>query len=169
MKETEVYELCPHCGLEAHLFRDIEADGYKAYCPHCGGRLMLCDECMHGQGYCCGGCDYDSETDSCKHNPTKPDAESKLTMTAREKAKLEFTLRKSIEDYNRCARAYNKCYKEAYEWRAQKRRRYLEGIVDCLKALGYTTGLEFTDITMYAEIKQYAVGNTDGVLFEDSM
>ena len=73
MKETEVYELCPHCGLEAHLFRDIEADGYKAYCPNCGGRLMLCDECMHGHGKDCCGCDYDTDTDSCKHNPTKPE------------------------------------------------------------------------------------------------
>ena len=168
--ETEVYELCPHCGLEAHLFWNLE-DGYKAYCPSCGERLMLCDECMHGQGYCFGGCDYDSETDSCKHNPPKPEleAESKLTMTEREKAKLEFTLRKGIEDYNRRARAYNKCPKESYEGMAQKRRRYLEGIVDCLKVLGYTTGLEFTDITMYAEIKRYSVGNSDGLLFEDYM
>ena len=58
--ETEVFELCPHCGLEAHLFWDIEADGYKAYCPNCGKRLMLCDECMHGHGNDCGSCDYDT-------------------------------------------------------------------------------------------------------------
>ena len=90
-----------------------------------------------------------------------------ITTGAREK--LEFTLRKGIEDYNRRARAYNKCPKESYEGRAQKRRKYLEGIVDCLKVLGYTTGLEFTDITMYAEIKKYSVGNSDGLLFEDSI
>ena len=37
-----------------------------AFCPYCGKRLMLCDECRHSG---CGPCDYDSEADTCRHNP----------------------------------------------------------------------------------------------------
>ena len=29
---------------------------------------MLCDECMHGDGDNGGACDYNNETDTCKHN-----------------------------------------------------------------------------------------------------
>lgn len=64
---AEATELCPHCDREVTLLWDTKADGYKAFCPHCGGRLMLCDACMHE---CTGGCDYDSAPDSCKHNPS---------------------------------------------------------------------------------------------------
>lgn len=56
----EVTEMCPYCGREVSMFWGIEADGYKAFCPYCGERLMLCGECSD--------CDYDSRTDTCKHN-----------------------------------------------------------------------------------------------------
>lgn len=62
----EVAECCPHCESEIEMMWNTETMGFKAFCPVCGGRLMLCDECRHsGKGVC----DYCRETDSCKHNP----------------------------------------------------------------------------------------------------
>ena len=66
-----VTEVCPHCENEIEMRWSIEALGYKAVCPVCGKRLMLCDECLHAEDG--GHCDYDSKTDSCKHNPAKND------------------------------------------------------------------------------------------------
>ena len=70
-----VVEVCPHCGNEAGMLWDVAVDGYKAYCPYCGKRLMLCDECRHSEldehGEGIAHCDYDSETDSCKYNRHK--------------------------------------------------------------------------------------------------
>lgn len=61
-------ELCPHCKNEITLFWNPDVDGYKAYCPVCGKRLMMCDACMHDGGF---DCDYCSATDSCRHNPPR--------------------------------------------------------------------------------------------------
>ena len=80
----DVTEWCPFCDREVEMKWDIEADGYKAYCPYCGERLMLCDECRHPGGEFCDKCDYNAETDTCKHNgwyltaqkrPTEADAD----------------------------------------------------------------------------------------------
>lgn len=60
-REYYVTECCPHCETEITIAWDIGKLGYKAFCPVCGNRLMLCSEC----GF---NCDYDSDTDSCKHN-----------------------------------------------------------------------------------------------------
>ena len=61
-----VTELCPHCQSEIEMRWNTDMQGYKAFCPVCGKRLMLCDECRHSEnGY---GCDYDSGSDTCKHN-----------------------------------------------------------------------------------------------------
>lgn len=65
-----VIEVCPHCENEIEMRWDTEALGYKAFCPVCGRRLMLCDECRHAGD---GACDYDGKTDSCKHNPSWSD------------------------------------------------------------------------------------------------
>lgn len=67
----EYTEVCPHCDHEVTLRRDIEKEGYKAVCPYCGQRLMLCDACQHrGQDRSyTGDCDYCTETDSCRFNP----------------------------------------------------------------------------------------------------
>ena len=148
MKETEVYEICPHCGLEAHLFRDIEADGYKAYCPNCGGRLMLCDECMHGQGYCCGGCDYDSETDSCKHNPPSPSEQDNG---------IGLLLKSAIADYNVAVRQLCRNYNARNETIAYKKQERLYGIRDCLKAQGSNVVFDYADTTFFSEITGYEV------------
>lgn len=63
----EVTEGCPSCEKEVTLRWDTVRDGLKAYCPYCGGRLMLCSECDE----CC---DFDTQTDSCRYNP--PPSES---------------------------------------------------------------------------------------------
>ncbi len=68
--ENIVTEVCPHCESEIEMTWSIADRGYKAFCPVCGERLMLCDECLHSgpNGEYVGNCDYCSETDSCKHN-----------------------------------------------------------------------------------------------------
>lgn len=65
-----VTEMCPHCEHEIEIRWDTNRLGFKAFCPVCGNRLMLCDECLHAgetEGNV-GGCDYDWLTDSCKFN-----------------------------------------------------------------------------------------------------
>ena len=68
-KDYMVYEVCPHCENEIGLRWNVEELGFKAFCPICGKRLMLCDECFHRNGECIDDCDYDSETDTCRFNP----------------------------------------------------------------------------------------------------
>ena len=62
-----VTEYCPHCENEIEMRWDTDTRGFKAFCPICGKRLMLCDECLHTGGT--GNCDYNSETDSCRYDP----------------------------------------------------------------------------------------------------
>ena len=59
-----VTELCPHCNTEITMRWSVEEFGYKAYCPVCRKRLMLCSECQRGEGS--KPCDYDSESGSCR-------------------------------------------------------------------------------------------------------
>lgn len=66
----EVTEVCPNCEKEVTMVWDVETYGYRAYCPFCGKRLMLCDMCQHpnGEEQATGDCDYDSRTDTCRFN-----------------------------------------------------------------------------------------------------
>lgn len=74
VKKTEdsdsetVVEFCSNCEHEIEMRWNVKKDGYKAFCPVCGNRLMLCDECIHRDGKFCDDCNYDSKTDSCKFN-----------------------------------------------------------------------------------------------------
>lgn len=79
----EVTEVCPHCEREVTMTWDVLTDGFKAFCPFCGGRLMLCDECQHCEvdPVCC---DYDRETDSCQMNRGDEKKESALLAFIRE-------------------------------------------------------------------------------------
>lgn len=61
-----VTEWCPHCESEIEMTWNVEDRGYKAFCPVCWKRLMLCDECQHADDAM--PCDYDRETDSCRFN-----------------------------------------------------------------------------------------------------
>lgn len=63
-----VIECCAYCGSEIEMRWNVETDGYKAFCPVCGKRLMLCDECMHRTGEFVDDCDYCSATDECRFN-----------------------------------------------------------------------------------------------------
>lgn len=68
-----VTEVCPHCESEITMEWDVKTRGHKAVCPVCGNRLMLCDECQHGEpGH---RCDYDSDTDTCRFNRRPPEGE----------------------------------------------------------------------------------------------
>lgn len=72
--ETEtVTELCPECDREVTLVWNPRKQGFKAFCPHCGARLMLCSECKYREGELHDDCDYDPKTDTCRFN--KPKAE----------------------------------------------------------------------------------------------
>ena len=63
MERLFITEQCPNCEAEVTLLWDMQR-GLSAFCPVCGKRLMLCSECVQGEQ----SCDYDSATDSCKHN-----------------------------------------------------------------------------------------------------
>ena len=62
IRQYEVVEVCPECGAENIMTWDVEKEGYVAYCPHCGSKMMLCDECLHADDakvcdWCaCRGC-----------------------------------------------------------------------------------------------------------------
>ena len=62
IQQYEVVEVCPECGAENIIRWDVEKEGYVAYCPHCGSKMMLCDECLHADDakvcdWCaCRGC-----------------------------------------------------------------------------------------------------------------
>lgn len=64
-----VTEYCSCCDSEIEMCWDVERDGFKAFCPVCGNRLMLCDECKHRSSEFIDDCDYDGVSDSCKFNP----------------------------------------------------------------------------------------------------
>lgn len=64
-----IVEYCPECENEIEMKWDINRLGYKAFCPICGNRLMLCDACQHDENdEYLGDCDYCSDIDQCKHN-----------------------------------------------------------------------------------------------------
>lgn len=78
--KREIVEVCPRCDVEVVMQWDVKQDGFKSFCPYCGNRLMLCDECMHPDGEYNGGyCNYDSQTETCQHNDeAKPNGIDRL-------------------------------------------------------------------------------------------
>lgn len=65
-----VTEMCPHCESEVEMRWNTDTMGFKAFCPVCGERLMLCDECRHTEEP--SPCDYGVNGDGCWRNPPKP-------------------------------------------------------------------------------------------------
>lgn len=59
-------EYCANCGNEIELCWDINRDGFQAFCPVCGNRLMLCDACYHRTGEYIDDCDYNPKADKCR-------------------------------------------------------------------------------------------------------
>lgn len=62
-----IVEYCPNCEAEIEMRWNVEKFGYKAYCPACGNRLMICSECRDCESNVIG-CDYNSHTDTCHFN-----------------------------------------------------------------------------------------------------
>lgn len=63
----EETEWCANCDNESTIIWDIRKDGFRAYCPHCGEELTLCDACMHRFG------EMHDEWQSCSNCPVKED------------------------------------------------------------------------------------------------
>lgn len=57
----EIDEVCPHCERENSFLWDTASEGFMAYCPGCGERLMLCGECFDSGE----NCDYNDYSDYC--------------------------------------------------------------------------------------------------------
>lgn len=64
IQQYEVVEVCPECGAENIIRWDVEKDGYVAYCPHCGSKMMLCDECLHSDN--APICDWNPRNGCCR-------------------------------------------------------------------------------------------------------
>lgn len=77
MAKKKVTEQCSNCDEEVTIMWDVREYGYKAYCPVCGEKLMLCSECRGGKKPPI--CNYDSGTDSCRYD-------SNITMNENETA-----------------------------------------------------------------------------------
>lgn len=54
-----VTEVCPHCEAENTIAWDTDKEGYTAYCPRCGKKMMLCDDCRHSPGFT--ACDWEEK------------------------------------------------------------------------------------------------------------
>lgn len=74
---STVVEVCPSCENEIEMRWDVEAMGYRAFCPVCGNKLMLCGECWQQFGKDPKYCDYCTKTDSCRHDPARTFEEKK--------------------------------------------------------------------------------------------
>lgn len=99
-----VIEVCPNCGSEINMEWDVGTSGYKAFCPVCGKRLMLCDECLHreyGDVAVCD-CDYNSADDTCRFNPNHY-----VVAVAETYTKLCSVYARSHEEAERLARYLN--------------------------------------------------------------
>lgn len=70
--KLEITEVCPHCEAENTMEWDVEKNGYEAFCPHCGSKMMICSECMAAKDNECGKCDWDKCTDTCFRCKPKP-------------------------------------------------------------------------------------------------
>lgn len=60
----EETECCPYCHREIVFSNwDIRTDGFIAYCPHCGNRIMLCNACRYRFGD--EHCEYKRDCNEC--------------------------------------------------------------------------------------------------------
>lgn len=59
LEEGYVVEWCDSCHRQTTMLWDVKADGLTAFCPFCGAKMMLCQQCN-------GECDYDYGLDLCK-------------------------------------------------------------------------------------------------------
>ena len=59
LEDGYVVEWCVHCERQIVMLWDVQEDGLTAFCPYCGQKMMLCEQCQ-------GDCDYNYGTDICK-------------------------------------------------------------------------------------------------------
>ena len=60
--KIECVEICPHCDREVEINWCTKEDGYEIYCPYCGQKMLLCDDCMHSPDNKAQHCDWCKET-----------------------------------------------------------------------------------------------------------
>lgn len=65
MSDKSITEMCPVCESEITVEWDIENYGYEMYCPSCGNKMRLCDECLHAADNTGKKCDFDRITGDC--------------------------------------------------------------------------------------------------------
>lgn len=60
-------EMCSYCGTEITLEWNVKRDGFRIYCPFCGMKISLCDECQHrdDEEYM-DDCNYNAITGKCR-------------------------------------------------------------------------------------------------------
>lgn len=61
MEKLEI-ENCTHCGATVEVMHDVEANGFKIKCPHCGKDLLLCGACLNYGEKSCISCDWSPST-----------------------------------------------------------------------------------------------------------
>ena len=66
IQQFEICEVCPDCGAENIIRWDVEKEGYVAYCPRCGSKMMLCDECLHSDN--APTCDWNPRNGCCREH-----------------------------------------------------------------------------------------------------
>ena len=62
-------EMCPHCEHEVEIDWNVNELGFETTCPHCGKKLMLCDECQNQP--IPPTCNWNARTDSCRYTISK--------------------------------------------------------------------------------------------------
>ena len=133
----EVTEMCPSCEREVTIIWNTERDGYKAYCPVCGERLMLCSAC-HDDDF---ACDYNKDTDSCQWNPAM---KWQLIRETHAKALLMY-IRKNAENGEiELTKLQKRCRGKSYFKTSEAREAALEELERCgyirIKTLKYPAG-----------------------------
>lgn len=56
--ENYIVEYCSFCNTENEIRWDVETEGYEAFCPHCGKKMMICSECLRASDNELQTCDW---------------------------------------------------------------------------------------------------------------
>lgn len=59
LEDGYIVEWCVNCERQTVMLWNIKEDGLTAFCPYCGQKMMLCEQCT-------GDCDYSYGFDICK-------------------------------------------------------------------------------------------------------
>lgn len=101
----EEIEICPHCMGENIINWDVEKEGYKINCQHCGKEIMLCDACLHSDDNIGGQCDWSEDKGCWRQKKTnKEETLSYITDKIENLSDFEkkFSLLLLLKDYKTC-------------------------------------------------------------------